>query len=72
MYQCDNWPKALDKRAQTCHTNNMKNETTVNLSTLAATGTKLDLAIAEAQGKVKVTRLTPAKPRRGQLVYTKG
>lgn len=42
----------------------------MNLSTLAATGTRLDLAIAEAQGKVTVTRLAPAKPRRNQLVYT--
>jgi hypothetical protein len=43
-----------------------------DISQLAATGTKLDLAIAEVQGAVKVTRLAPAKAKRSQLVYTKG
>lgn len=31
------------------------------------TASKLDLAIAEAQGKIKVTRLPAAKPRRSDL-----
>lgn len=44
----------------------------MNVSQLAATATKLELAIAEAQGRVTVTRLAPAKPRRSQLVYTGG
>jgi hypothetical protein len=44
----------------------------MDLSQLAAAGTRLDLAIAEARGEVKVTRLAPAKPRRSQLVYTAG
>ena len=39
----------------------------MNLSTLAATGTKLDLAIAEAQGKIKLTQLPPAKPKKAYL-----
>jgi hypothetical protein len=26
VYQCDNWPKPLDKGAKTCHTINMKNK----------------------------------------------
>jgi hypothetical protein len=42
-----------------------------NLSKLAA-GTKLDIALAEARGEVKVTRLATAKPKRSQLVYTSG
>ena len=42
----------------------------MNLSDLAAHGTKLDLALAEARGQVKVTRLAPVKPRRSQLVFT--
>jgi len=41
-----------------------------DLSKLAASGTALDLALAEVRGEVKVTRLAPAKPRRVQLVYT--
>ena len=32
--------------------------------------TNLDLAIAEAQGKVKVTRLPMRKPRKGDLILT--
>lgn len=43
-----------------------------NISQLAATASKLDLAIAEVRGEVKVTKLPPVKPRRNQLVYTKG
>jgi hypothetical protein len=43
----------------------------MNLSQLA-TADKVTLAIAEAQGQVKVTRLAAAKPRRGQLTYTAG
>ncbi len=39
----------------------------MNLTQLAATGTRLDLALAEVRGEVKVTRLAPAKPRRSQL-----
>jgi hypothetical protein len=38
-----------------------------NLSKLAATGTRLDLALAEVRGEVKVTRLAPAKPRKTNL-----
>jgi hypothetical protein len=45
----------------------MKNETALNLSKLAATGTPLDVALAEVRGEAKVTRLAPAKPKRGQL-----
>ena len=37
-----------------------------------AKASNLDLAIAEARGQVKVTRLAPAKPKRSQLVYTSG
>lgn len=44
----------------------------MNLSQLAANGTALDLAIAEAQGKVKVTKLAPKKARKSQLVFTTG
>jgi hypothetical protein len=44
----------------------------VNLTQLAATGTRLDLALAEVRGEVKVTRLAPAKPRKTQLVFTSG
>ena len=43
-----------------------------NISQLAATGTKLDLAIAEVQGQIKFTKLAPTKAKRSQLVYTKG
>lgn len=35
----------------------MKNKTAMNLTELAANGTKLDLAIAEVRGGVKVTHL---------------
>lgn len=38
----------------------------MNLSELAANGSKLDLAIAEAQGKVTVKKLRTRKPRRGE------
>jgi len=39
-----------------------------------ATLSKIDLAIAEAQGKVKVTRLASSKPRKSELILsqTKG
>jgi hypothetical protein len=37
-----------------------------DLSKLAATGTRLDLAIAEARGEVKVTRLPARKARKGE------
>lgn len=37
-----------------------------DLSQLAATGTALDLAIAEAQGKVTVKRLRTRGPRKGE------
>jgi len=54
--------------AQTCHTMNMKNETTsMNLSQLAATGTALDLVVADVQGQVKFTKLPTRKPRKGEL-----
>ena len=46
-------------------------ELPMNLSQLAK-ASKLDIAIAEARGQVKVTRLAPAKPKRSQLVYTGG
>ena len=39
----------------------MKNTTDLTLSTLAAEGTPLDFAIAEARGLVTVTRLAPKK-----------
>ena len=39
----------------------------MNLTQLAATGTRLDLALAEVRGEAKVTQLPPAKPKRGQL-----
>lgn len=47
----------------------MKTQNQTTLSTLAA-GSSLDLLLAETRNEVKVTRLAPAKPRRGQLVYT--
>ena len=47
---------------------NMKNETAMDLTTLAATGTKLDLAIAEAQGKVTVKKLRTRGPRKGETL----
>ena len=40
---------------------------TTSISQLAATGTKLDLLIAEIQGEVKVTRLAPKKARKADL-----
>ncbi len=57
-----------------CNTKRVKKETTMknaNLSQLA-TATAGELALADVQGKVKFTRLAPAKPRRAQLVYTSG
>jgi hypothetical protein len=41
-------------------------------SSLASTGSKLDLAIADARGEIKLTVLKPARPKKGQLVYTSG
>ena len=43
-----------------------------DISKLAATATKLDLALAEVRGEVKVTRLATRKPRRGEQVFTAG
>jgi hypothetical protein len=49
----------------------MKNKgTQVTLSTLAANGTPLDLAIAEAQGKVTVKKLRTRGPRKGETWAT--
>ena len=42
----------------------------MNISELAQ-ASKLDLAIAEAQGKVKVTRLATRKPRKANLYANK-
>jgi len=50
----------------------MKIKNDMTLTSLAATGSKLDLAIADARGEIKLTVLTPARPKRGQLVYTSG
>jgi hypothetical protein len=44
----------------------MKNDKAMNLTTT----TKLDLAIAEAQGKVTVKRLKTRGPRKGETHYT--
>lgn len=44
----------------------------LNLSQLAAQGSKLDLALEAAKGNVKLVKLPTAKPRRAQLVYTSG
>ena len=45
---------------------NMKNNEAMNLSDLAASGTDLDLTIAEVQGKVTVKRLRTRGPRKGE------
>ena len=45
----------------------MKNNQAMNLSQLAATGTTLDLVVADVQGQVKFTKLAPAKPRKADL-----
>jgi hypothetical protein len=51
----------------------MKNETTsMNLSDLAATATLGELALADTQGKLKLTKLPAAQPKRSQLVFTSG
>lgn len=42
----------------------------MNLTELAKAD-KLTLALAEARNEVKVTRLSPAKPKRSQLVYNR-
>ena len=44
----------------------------MNISQLAARATKLDLALADARGELKLTVLKPAKAKRNQLVYTSG
>lgn len=44
----------------------------MNLSQLAANGTRLDLAIAEAKGEIKFTKLAPKKARKSELVLTTG
>jgi hypothetical protein len=44
----------------------------MNLSQLAATATLGELALADTQGKLKLTKLPPAKAKRAQLVYTSG
>jgi len=49
-----------------------KNKMTNSISTLAATGTKLDLVVADIQGQIKFTKLAPAKAKRSQLVFTSG
>lgn len=43
-----------------------KGSDTMNFTTMS----KLDLAIAEAQGQVKVTRLASVKPRKSDLTLT--
>ena len=43
-----------------------------DLSKLAATGTKLDLLVADIKGDIKLTKLPAAKAKRNQLVYTSG
>jgi hypothetical protein len=50
----------------------MKNETTMNLSKLAAVGTRLDLALAEVRGEAKIKRLPTRGPRKGETFYTAG
>jgi hypothetical protein len=50
----------------------MKNNQAMNLSQLAATATLGELALADTQGKLKLTKLPPAKAKRHQLVYTSG
>jgi len=50
----------------------MKNNQAMNLSQLAATGTRLDLAIADARGILKFTKLATVKPRTSQLAFTTG
>jgi hypothetical protein len=47
---------------------NMKNNEAMNLSDLAASGTDLDLTIAEVQGKVTVKRLRTRGPRKGETL----
>jgi hypothetical protein len=48
----------------------MNKGTRMNISQLAATATLGELAIADTQGKLKLTKLHPAKVKRSQLVYT--
>jgi hypothetical protein len=44
----------------------------MNISQLAATATLGELALADTQGKLKLTKLPPAKAKRSQMVYTGG
>ena len=39
----------------------------MNISQLAANGTKLDLLLAEVKGDIKLTQLPPAKPKKAHL-----
>jgi hypothetical protein len=50
----------------------MNKGTQMNLSQLAATATLGELALADTQGKLKLTKLPPAKAKRSQMVYTGG
>jgi hypothetical protein len=49
----------------------MKNNQAVNLSTLAATGSPLDLVLAEVRDTAKYTVLPARKPRRSELYANK-
>jgi len=46
----------------------MKKETTMNLTKLAATGTALDLALAEVRGQVTIKRLRTRHARKGETL----
>jgi hypothetical protein len=61
---CVRTRKPLDFAAQTWYSTYMKNKTT--LSTLAATGSSLDLALAEVRGEVTVKKLRTRGPRKGE------
>ena len=63
---CVRTPKPLDFVAQTWYSTYMKNKTT--LSTLAATGTALDLTLAEVRGEVTVKKLRTRGPRKGETL----
>ena len=68
---CASWKSVTTPLAfpvETCHTNSMKNNQAMNLSQLAATGTALDLLVADIQGEVKFTKLPTRKPRKADLV----
>ena len=49
----------------------MKNTHAMDLSKLA-TATRLELEVADTQGKLKYTKLPPARGRRAQQYYTSG